>query len=1258
MARRCALTGAILIFFLCILPDPLLAARLELRELGSGLSDLDAMVGDEIEVSLWVDSDGQLISGAAVFLSFDEAIFELVDEDRQPAVAGFQPFAPGDFLGNGEIFRNVQLDPGDPAATFAGEQLDYSVVRALDQGRGPAATFRLRVRAPAVSTTIRIDENGFRETRFFTPDGRHQAFRFITPLSVRALGIGIEGLPERLVLSRGQIDTTTFRLDELIFDPVYGPNQIDWSVTSGSRIAVERLTEGNLLRLVAPGDASPWERITVTATNPDGQFASAFVDLFVNTAPELPDRLEAVNLQEDHSIEVSLAEIVSDPDTPIDRLTWSVSAPEHLGASVSGSPPTLHLSPALNWYGSAEAAIYAVDDYGFADTAAVSITVSPDNDAPRILVAPNVRLVRGRADSTLALSGLVDDVEDGAAGLQLRWSGQHHVGIEVRAGRLVLTAPPVWIGEETIQLEVEDSGGLTAVTPLTVSVVRSLAPSLQSPPQRLGLVAGDYAVVDLAAVAVDPDDADGDLAWSVSGSARLQVQLSGSGAARIEAPVDFALPEVLRFSVADPSGETAAFELLIFPASPDGAPAIAPLPEIALPAGGVDASIDLDDYLFDLDHQVADMEWFLPARDGMTLRIDPASHVLTVAVADSAAPGATTLQLRARDPDGLEAVQTLTIRIATAGTSPQPDPDALPVLASLPTLTVQAGEFDQSLDLDEYISGIDPSLVSWQASGQQHLQVFVDPGTRQVTVLAEAGWSGPEIIVLRGTDAAGNVVEGLLGVQVLAPLSGLKLRDLTEAALFAGDSTVVLDASALLDGVADLSQLAWSVSSPASLTATYLAADGSLVIAGSAFAQPGIQLVDLVARDSTGAEAAGRVLLQIHPIDGSKGLESEALRVAVVPNAIQPEFLDVFVLSDVAGGPPRLRLQREEWSEMALDSSGAGIWQGRHVLQPGIDGSVRFLALAMDHDWQPLAADFAIQVATARPGTAKRIAMPGATVDFGPDAFAAETVVAVLPAQVESAGEELAAAGGALVVYATRPFAGQSVQVALANASPGAAVYRWDDGEGRWSYLGGENANGDLRAASTRLGRFAALVDRAAPRLVERQVEAAAVRLQWRDGGSGIASVSVSIDDRPLPEAAYTWDGLWLCVEGDWVSSSATITARAMDRAGNRAHLVIDLVATRRPRGFALGHNYPNPFNPTTTIPLRMAAGTGPVRVEVYNAAGQRVRLLWDDTFPAGQHHLVWDGCDGAGRVVASGVYFFRAVVGGRAATRKMTLSR
>ncbi|MFH1566382.1 MAG: hypothetical protein ABIL09_00165, partial [Gemmatimonadota bacterium] len=1145
MERRLLQALGLTIFFLCLLPDPMLAARLELRQTGSGASALDAMVGDRLEVSIWVDSEDETISGAAVFLSFDEEVFELVAEDRQPAVAGFQPFSPGRFLGNGEVFRNALLDSTDPAASTAGAQLDYSVVRALDRGSGPAATFVLRARTPAAASAIRIDESGFRETRFFTPDGNNHYFRFITPMSVRVRGIGIEGLPERLVLARGQVDTTTFRLDDLVFDPVYGPGDITWSVTAGAALEIQRLEPGHLLRVVAPAAQSPWERITLVATNPDGQSATAFVDVFVGAPPRLADPVAPMRLEEDTSIEVALADLVQDPDTPLDRLRWTAAAARQLGAEVIGSPPLLRLTPAPDWSGAATVTLVAADEYGFADTTVVPVTVTPRNDAPRLLVAPNILLTRGRSDSTLVLEQLLSDAEDAVADLHLTWQGDHHVAVAERQGRLVLTAPPVWVGQEVIELRVTDAEGLAATAPLTVTVVRSLAPSLRRVPSRLGLALGDYSELDLMALVEDPDDDESALSWTVSGQTQLRLELSSAGVARIHAPVDLVLPEMLRFTVTDPSGEAASFDLLVYAASPDGTPAIAPLPEISLPAGGVDASIDLDDYLFDLDHQAADMEWFLPALEGLVLRIDASTHVLTVAAADSLPSGSLTAELRVRDPDGHEAVQALSVRIAGRGTAPGPDPDpgTGPAFAALPTLTLRAGQFDQTVDLDDYVAGVDASLLSWEVRGQQHVQVFVDPGTRQVTVLAEAGWSGPEILVLRGVDPTGRVLEGLLGIQVLPALPGLDLRDLSEAAVFAGDSAVAVPAAELLVGDLDPAGLTWLASGALPLQAAYRARDAAVVITGASFAQPGVQLIDLTARDGSGSEATGRLLLRVHPVDGSYGTASQDLRLALVPNAVQPDYLDVFVLSDLGDQvPPRLRVQSGAWSDLSLESSAPGIWQGSHVLRPGAEGQVRFLALAMAPEHEALKADLAIEVGTARPAAGKRLALAGATADFGPRAFASETVVAVMPA-AEAVGGELTPLGAAVRVCATRPFSGglyhltfDGPGLAATTMPPGAAIYRWDDESRRWAYLGGNLGPGGLTVEADRMGLFAPLGDGVGPRLIDRQDGEHVVRFAWRDDGSGIGAVAVLASGVALPAHAFAWDGTWLSVDASWVA--------------------------------------------------------------------------------------------------------------------------
>jgi len=89
----------------------------------------------------------------------------------------------------------------------------------------------------------------------------------------------------------------------------------------------------------------------------------------------------------------------------------------------------------------------------------------------------------------------------------------------------------------------------------------------------------------------------------------------------------------------------------------------------------------------------------------------------------------------------------------------------------------------------------------------------------------------------------------------------------------------------------------------------------------------------------------------------------------------------------------------------------------------------------------------------------------------------------------------------------------------------------------------------------------------------------------------------------------------------------------------------------------ALLGNYPNPFNPSTTISFDMAQA-GHARVEIYNIKGQRVRVLVDGMYGVGTHNVVWNGDDTTGRSVGSGVYFYRMTTSGYSSTRKMLLMK
>jgi hypothetical protein len=83
----------------------------------------------------------------------------------------------------------------------------------------------------------------------------------------------------------------------------------------------------------------------------------------------------------------------------------------------------------------------------------------------------------------------------------------------------------------------------------------------------------------------------------------------------------------------------------------------------------------------------------------------------------------------------------------------------------------------------------------------------------------------------------------------------------------------------------------------------------------------------------------------------------------------------------------------------------------------------------------------------------------------------------------------------------------------------------------------------------------------------------------------------------------------------------------------------------------------PNPFGPSTTVRFDLAQ-SAPVRIEVYNLQGARVRTLVDGDRPAGRHSAIWDGRDGNGHQVASGVYLFRFVGNGVEKVQRVVLMR
>jgi hypothetical protein len=87
----------------------------------------------------------------------------------------------------------------------------------------------------------------------------------------------------------------------------------------------------------------------------------------------------------------------------------------------------------------------------------------------------------------------------------------------------------------------------------------------------------------------------------------------------------------------------------------------------------------------------------------------------------------------------------------------------------------------------------------------------------------------------------------------------------------------------------------------------------------------------------------------------------------------------------------------------------------------------------------------------------------------------------------------------------------------------------------------------------------------------------------------------------------------------------------------------------------AITSNYPNPFNPSTTIAYYIPVKSI-VKMAIYNVKGQRVKDLISNEIPKGTHQIIWDGNDNSGRVVSSGLYLVRIGIGNNVDTHKIMM--
>jgi hypothetical protein len=306
--------------------------------------------------------------------------------------------------------------------------------------------------------------------------------------------------------------------------------------------------------------------------------------------------------------------------------------------------------------------------------------------------------------------------------------------------------------------------------------------------------------------------------------------------------------------------------------------------------------------------------------------------------------------------------------------------------------------------------------------------------------------------------------------------------------------------------------------------------------------------------------------------------------------------------------------------------------------------------------------------------------------------------------KMNASGTPLWASNGVAVCAAT----GNQVTLQLMSDGSGGAVATWEDernGTGAWDlYAQRFNANGAMAWATNGVAICRATANQTTPQLgpdgwggaiitwkderagnadiYAQRVDAGghtvvATMLQsysaaFRERGIEISWTLSQVDEGieffiarasepagpyiDLPSHSISRDGLSFdFVDQNW-EPGVSYWYKVDVRVGSGRSVLFETGPVTTPAlPLTLHQNHPNPFNPSTTIGYYLPEKC-PVKLEVYDTSGRRIAGLIDKELEKGSYAVEWNGRDGRGNSVASGIYFYRLIAGKQTISKKMLL--
>jgi hypothetical protein len=400
-----------------------------------------------------------------------------------------------------------------------------------------------------------------------------------------------------------------------------------------------------------------------------------------------------------------------------------------------------------------------------------------------------------------------------------------------------------------------------------------------------------FASIDLDDYVADPDNADSQITWTVSGETDVTVTITDRVATITANNPEWNGSNVVTLTAEDPEGETDSDQVTFEVTWVNDPPVVGDIPDQEIAEGDSFATIALDDFVTDADNDITTLMW--TATGQTDLVVDITDRIATITVTDPEWNGSETITFQAEDPDGETGSDQAIFTLTWVN-----DP---PVIDVIPNQTIAEGGSFTPIDLNDYVTDADDadSMLTWTTADEVNVAIDITDGIATITV-NDPEWNGNERVRFTVEDTSG--LQDFVDVRFIvtpvndAPVvAGIPDQTMAEGQSF---SQINLD-----DFVADADHpddsLGWTAIGQSDITVSIVDRVATLTVDPE---WNGSETIIFTATDPLGASDMDTCILTVTGINDAPTLEKAIPDTVAVAETAFTYVLDLNTFADIDPG--------------------------------------------------------------------------------------------------------------------------------------------------------------------------------------------------------------------------------------------------------------------------------------------------------------------------------------------------------------------